>query len=60
MSRLQVKIAAFAVSAYVTAFHRPAPKPFNPILGETYEWVREDKGFRFMAEQVCGGEGVRG
>ena len=58
MSRLQVKVAAFAVSAYVTAFHRPARKPFNPILGETYEWVREDKGFRFMAEQVCGGEGV--
>jgi len=42
----------FAVSAYVTAHHRPARKPFNPILGETYEWIREDKGFRFVAEQV--------
>jgi hypothetical protein len=40
------------VSAYVTAFHRPARKPFNPILGETFEWVREDKGFKFVAEQV--------
>jgi len=31
-------VAAFAVSAYmyVTAHHRPAQKPFNPILGETY------------------------
>ena len=53
---VQVKVAAFAVSAYVTAFHRPARKPFNPILGETYEWVREDKGFKFMAEQVRGRE----
>ena len=53
---VQVKVAAFAVSAYVTAFHRPARKPFNPILGETYEWVREDKGFKFMAEQVRGSE----
>jgi len=45
-------VAAFAVSAYVTAHHRPARKPFNPILGETYEWIREDKGFWFVAEQV--------
>ena len=42
------------MSAYVTAFHRPARKPFNPILGETFEWIREDKGFRFVAEQVRG------
>ena len=48
----QVKVAAFAVSAYVTAFHRPARKPFNPLLGETYEWIREDKEFKFIAEQV--------
>ena len=58
---MQVKVAAFAVSAYVTAFHRPARKPFNPILGETYEWAREDKGFKFMAEQVREREGgIRG
>lgn len=25
-------------------------KPFNPILGETYEFVSKD--FRFVAEQV--------
>lgn len=27
-----------------------AKKPFNPMLGETYELVTED--YRFMAEQV--------
>lgn len=27
-------------------------KPFNPILGETFELVDADKGFRFLAEQV--------
>jgi hypothetical protein len=26
-------------------------KPFNPMLGETYELVTED--YRFFAEQVC-------
>uniref|UniRef100_A0A8D0F398 Oxysterol-binding protein n=1 Tax=Strix occidentalis caurina TaxID=311401 RepID=A0A8D0F398_STROC len=28
-------------------------KPFNPVLGETYECVRPDRGFRFISEQVC-------
>lgn len=27
-------------------------KPFNPILGETYEYVKKDKEFRFISEQV--------
>uniref|UniRef100_A0AAZ3R8B4 Oxysterol-binding protein n=1 Tax=Oncorhynchus tshawytscha TaxID=74940 RepID=A0AAZ3R8B4_ONCTS len=27
-------------------------KPFNPLLGETYELVREDLGFRLISEQV--------
>ncbi|KAG9332020.1 hypothetical protein JZ751_016247, partial [Albula glossodonta] len=27
-------------------------KPFNPVLGETYECDRPDMGFRFIAEQV--------
>lgn len=44
-------IAAFAVSGYSSTFFR-THKPFNPLLGETYECVREDKGFRFVAEQV--------
>ncbi|PZC76740.1 hypothetical protein B5X24_HaOG204184 [Helicoverpa armigera] len=44
-------IAAFAVSAYASSAHRAASKPFNPLLAETYECVRDDKGFRFIAEQ---------
>lgn len=27
-------------------------KPFNPLLGETYELVRDDLGFRVVCEQV--------
>lgn len=47
-----VRVAAFAVSSYALSYHRAGRKPFNPILGETYECVREDKGFKFIAEQV--------
>ncbi|CAL1543618.1 unnamed protein product [Lymnaea stagnalis] len=45
-------VAAFAVSGYASSFYREGHKPFNPILGETYECVREDKGWKFIAEQV--------
>lgn len=45
-------VAAFAVSAYAASAHRAASKPFNPLLAETYECVRADRGFRFVAEQV--------
>uniref|UniRef100_A0A8C6XEF7 Oxysterol-binding protein n=1 Tax=Naja naja TaxID=35670 RepID=A0A8C6XEF7_NAJNA len=45
-------IAAFAVSAYASTYYRAGSKPFNPVLGETYECVRPDKGFRFLSEQV--------
>ena len=27
-------------------------KPFNPLLGETYEYIDEKKKFRFISEQV--------
>ena len=47
-----VQVAAFAVSSYALSAHRAGKKPFNPILGETYECVREDKGLKFIAEQV--------
>ncbi|XP_060111399.1 oxysterol-binding protein-related protein 7 isoform X2 [Heteronotia binoei] len=46
-------MAAFAVSAYASTYSRAGSKPFNPVLGETYECVRPDKGFRFISEQVC-------
>ncbi|XP_077482556.1 oxysterol-binding protein-related protein 7 isoform X1 [Stigmatopora argus] len=48
-----VYIAAFAISGYSTATFRNRYKPFNPVLGETYECVREDRAFRFISEQVC-------
>lgn len=47
-----VHIAAFTVSAFATTTVRTA-KPFNPLLGETYECDRtDDKGWRSIAEQV--------
>uniref|UniRef100_A0A3P9IJE2 Oxysterol-binding protein n=1 Tax=Oryzias latipes TaxID=8090 RepID=A0A3P9IJE2_ORYLA len=45
-------IATFVVSGYASSFYRTGGKPFNPILGETFECNRPDKGFRFVAEQV--------
>ena len=47
-----VCVAAFTVSSYGSSYFRAGSKPFNPLLGETYECIREDKGFRFLAEQV--------
>uniref|UniRef100_UPI00398EC231 oxysterol-binding protein-related protein 6-like isoform X2 n=1 Tax=Pristiophorus japonicus TaxID=55135 RepID=UPI00398EC231 len=47
-----IYIAAFAVSGYASAYYRARSKPFNPVLGETYECIREDKGFQFIGEQV--------
>ena len=44
-------VAAFAASEYASTIGRVA-KPFNPLLGETYEYVRPDKGYRFFIEQV--------
>uniref|UniRef100_A0A8C3AJL1 Oxysterol-binding protein n=1 Tax=Cyclopterus lumpus TaxID=8103 RepID=A0A8C3AJL1_CYCLU len=47
-----VYVATFAISAYASTYHRAGSKPFNPVLGETYECDRPDKSFRFIAEQV--------
>jgi len=44
-------VCAFMVASLSTAYKR-IKKPFNPILGETYEYVRPDLGFRFVSEQV--------
>nr|AIM47940.1 OSBPL6 [Pantodon buchholzi] len=44
-------IAAFSISSYAWATYRNRYKPFNPVLGETFECVREDKGFRYTSEQ---------
>lgn len=47
-------VTAFAVSSLSNSRvkERAIRKPFNPMLGETYELVREDRGFRFIAEKV--------
>ncbi|CCX15440.1 Similar to Oxysterol-binding protein homolog C23H4.01c; acc. no. O13944 [Pyronema omphalodes CBS 100304] len=47
-------VAAFAISSFSGARikERAIRKPFNPMLGETFELVREDKGFRFLSEKV--------
>uniref|UniRef100_A0AAR2JJ44 Oxysterol-binding protein n=1 Tax=Pygocentrus nattereri TaxID=42514 RepID=A0AAR2JJ44_PYGNA len=50
IERMQV-VAAFAVSAVASQWDRTG-KPFNPLLGETYELTREDQGFRLISEQV--------
>ncbi|KAJ8449386.1 hypothetical protein Cgig2_002518 [Carnegiea gigantea] len=46
-----VNVAAFAVSAYASSEGRLC-KPFNPLLGETYEGDYPEKGFRFFSEKV--------
>lgn len=44
-------VAGFASSSYASTTLRVA-KPFNPLLGETYEYARPDKVYRFFTEQV--------
>ena len=46
-----VYVAGFAASEYASTIGRVA-KPFNPLLGETYEYCRPDLGYRFFIEQV--------
>lgn len=46
-----LRVAAFAVAGYSGTVGRTA-KPFNPLLGETYELVCVEKGVRFVAEKV--------
>ncbi|CDK26209.1 unnamed protein product [Kuraishia capsulata CBS 1993] len=46
-----VYVAGFAASEYASTIGRIA-KPFNPLLGETYEYARPDKKYRFFVEQV--------
>uniref|UniRef100_A0A3Q2ZG84 Oxysterol-binding protein n=1 Tax=Kryptolebias marmoratus TaxID=37003 RepID=A0A3Q2ZG84_KRYMA len=45
-------VAAFCVSAYSTTVYRTG-KPFNPLLGETFELDRQrESGYRSLCEQV--------
>ncbi|KAJ1963133.1 Oxysterol-binding protein 3 [Dipsacomyces acuminosporus] len=45
-------VAAFAISTLSMKKHRAERKPFNPLLGETYELVDPHLGFRFISEKV--------
>lgn len=46
-----LNVAAFAVSGYASSDGRHR-KPFNPLLGETYEADYPEKGIRFFSEKV--------
>ena len=47
-------VTAFAVSSLANGRcrDRAIRKPYNPMLGETFELVREDRGFRLLAEKI--------
>ncbi|CAF1024260.1 unnamed protein product [Adineta steineri] len=44
-------VAAFAASSIASNIDRLS-KPFNPLLGETYEYASDDLPHRFVCEQV--------
>lgn len=53
-------VAAFTVSSYAATAYR-INKPFNPLLGETFELDRtDDLGWRLFAEQVLSRRWVSG
>ncbi|KAI8847178.1 Oxysterol-binding protein [Chytridium lagenaria] len=51
MGRL-LYVAAYAMSNYSSTVGRTT-KPFNPLLGETFEYVNDEKEYRYISEQVC-------
>jgi hypothetical protein len=40
---------AYALTPYTFTINR-TKKPFNPILGETFEYISEEKNFKFICE----------
>ncbi|ORZ26146.1 Oxysterol-binding protein-domain-containing protein, partial [Absidia repens] len=52
MERLMY-VTVFAITSYASSQYRTGRKPFNPMMNETYENIRPDKGFRFISEKVC-------
>ena len=46
-----IHVATFAATAYASTAGR-GNKPFNPLLGETYEAIWEEQGLRFISEKV--------
>jgi len=45
-----VYLSAFIVAGYSLAIR--TKKPFNPYLGETFEYISKERNFKFVAEQV--------
>lgn len=43
-------VTVFAITTYAKYKYRASRKPFNPLLGETYELVRPDKGERLKRD----------
>lgn len=46
-----VYVTAFAISSYASTLNRTG-KPFNPLLGETFEYYDPDNNIALVAEQV--------
>lgn len=44
-------VSAFAVSTYSLNEGR-VKKPFNPLLGQTFEFIDEARGIEFLSEQI--------
>ena len=44
-------VTAFAISAYASTENRLS-KPFNPLLGETFEFYHQEEGYWYISEQV--------
>ncbi|KAF8849907.1 Oxysterol-binding protein [Acephala macrosclerotiorum] len=49
--RRMVYVAIFVCSKYASASELYS-RAFNPLLGETYEYVDPEKGYRYLSEQV--------
>ena len=47
---LRLAYIAVYAGSMITICERNATKPFNPILGETYEYVTDE--FEYLSEQV--------
>ncbi|CAO3589003.1 unnamed protein product [Absidia cylindrospora] len=45
-------VAIFSISGFASSQYRIGRKFWNPLLFETYECLRPDKGFKFVSEKV--------
>ena len=43
-------VMAYGAASYSLMVNKPFKKPFNPLLGETYELIEEERGFRLVSE----------